>query len=496
VNTMERREATEADVLGSSAAGELVIRGSAVRVSGYAVNVALGVLAAAFLIRHLGVADYGTFVAVTSLVTVVAAISDAGLGTIALREYAARPVAERDAFLRNLLGIRLLLTIFGIGAIAAVLAVAQDEGLPALGFTLVGIGLVLTVAQHNWAVPLAAQLRVGTVTALELVRSIGMAGLVLAFVAAGLGLNAFFATPIPVGIVVLVLTALIIRGSVPLAAGFQLRGVWSLLRDALAFTAASTLGVAYYRIAIVLLSVIATQEETGYFGASVRVIDTLTVVPVLLVSTAFPVLSRAAGEDAERFRYATHRLFDISLIVGVWFALSTAIAAAPAIELIAGSEFSPSIPVLQIQSASLLATFLAGASGYALLALRRHAALLVVNALALALAVTLTLILAPSHGAKGAAIAMTVSEFVLVALQIAALMRYRRELRPQLTFVPRVALAAAAAASIAFVPGLPALAALAVSTLVFFALLFVLRGVPPEVLDALRNRIGADRVRD
>ena len=456
--------------------------------AGYAVNVAFGVLAAAFLIRHLGVADYGTFVAVTSLVTVVAAISDAGLGTIGLREYAARPVAERDSFLKNLLGMRLLLTIAGIGAIAALLAVAQSEKLPAFGFTLVGIGLVLTVLQHNYAVPLAAHLRVGTVTSLELVRTVVITGLVLGFVGAGFGLNAFFATPIPVGIVVLVLTVIVIRGSVPLTAGFQLREAWSLLRDTLAFTAASALGVVYYRIAIVLLSLIATQEETGYFGASFRVIDTLTVVPVLLVSTAFPVLSRAARDDTDRFRYATHRLFDISLIVGVWFALSTAIAAAPAIELIAGSEFSPSVSVLQIQSVSLLATFLAGASGYALLALRRHAALLVVNALALALAVALTLILARSHGAQGAAVAMVVAEFTLVAMQLVALVRYRRELQPPLAFLPRVALAAGAAASMALVPGLPTLAALAASTLVFFALLFALRAVPPEVLDALRGR--------
>jgi O-antigen/teichoic acid export membrane protein len=149
---------------------------------------------------------------------------------------------------------------------------------------------------------------------------------------------------------------------------------------------------------------------------------------------------------------------------------------------------------LQIQAASLLATFLAGASGYALLALRRHAALLVVNALAFALAVTLTLILARSNGAEGAAVAMTVAEFVLVALQVAALMRHRRELRPQLTFVPRVALAAGAAASMAFVPGLPALAALAASTVVFFALLFAFRAVPPEVLDALRGRLAAHRL--
>ena len=439
-----------------------------------------GVVAAAFLTRHLGPSDYGIFVAVTSLVTVVAAVSDVGLGTIALREYAVRPAAERDTFLRNLLGMRLLLSLIGIGSIAVVLVLAQDKGLPALGFTLVGIGLFLTVAQHNYAVPLAADLRLGTVTALELARAIATTALVLAFVASGFGLNAFFATPIPVSLLVLGLTVLVVGGGVPFAAGFQFREAWLLLRDALTFTAASAVGIVYYRVAIVLLSLIATQQETGYFGASFRVIDALTVVPVLLASTAFPVLSRAARDDEERLRYAAHRLFDVMLIVGVWFALSTGIAAAPAIKIIAGNEFSPSVPVLQIQAASLLATFLAGASGYTLLALRRHSALLVANAIALAIAVALTLVLGASHGAKGAAVAMTIAEFVLVTLQSAALVRYRRDLRPHLAFVPQIAVATVCASSIAFLPGLPALAAWAVSTLIFFVLLFALRGVPPE----------------
>jgi O-antigen/teichoic acid export membrane protein len=485
---MERPEGGDADVLGSSAAGGLVIRGTAVRVAGYAVNVAFGVIGAAFLIRHLGVADYGTYVAVTSLVAVVATVSDGGLGTIALREYAARPSPERDVLLKNVLGLRLVLTVVGIGAITVLLAVAQIATLPAFGFALVGIGLILVVAQHNYAVPLATQLRIGTVTVLELVRAASLTALVLVFVAAGFGIDAFFAAPIPVGVLLLVLTAVIVRGSIPLGASFQLREAWLLLRDALAFTAASALGIIYYRVAVILLSLVSTENETGFFGASTRVIDALTVVPVLLASTAFPVLSRAAHDDTDRFRYATHRLFHISLIVGVWFALSTAIGAAPAIKLIAGDEFSPSVPVLQIQSASLLATFLAGASGYALLALRRHRSLIVANALALGLAVALTLVLGTSHGAKGAAVAMTVAEFFLVALQWLALVRYRRELRPPLEYLPRVAFAAAVAASMAFVPGLPALGALGASTLVFFGLLFALRAVPPEVLLALRGR--------
>jgi O-antigen/teichoic acid export membrane protein len=477
-----------ADVLGTAAAGGLVIRGSALRVGGYALNVLVSVLAAPFLIRHLGVAGYGRFVAVTSLAMIVAAVSDAGLNTIGLREYAVRGAAERVLFLRTLLGIRVLLTIAGLALVAVVLGAAGSERLPVAGFALVGAGLVLTVIQHTYTIPLTAHLRLGTVTALDLARSLATTGLVLAFVAAGLGLNAFFGLSIPVGVIVLTLTVALVRKSVPLLPQFRIRETWTLLRDTLAFAAASALGFVYYRIAIVVLALISTQRETGFFSASFRVVETLTVVPVLLVSTAFPVLARAAHDDHRRFGYALQGLFDVSLIVGAWFALTTAIAAEPAIRLIAGGHFSPSISVLQIQAASLLATFLAGASGYALLAQRRHAVLVGVNGIALMLAVVLTVALAHSHGADGAAIAVTAAEFVLAGLQWWGLVRRRRSLRPSLRRVSPVLLAAAAAGACAFVPGLPDLAAAAVASIVYLAVLLLFRAIPQELIDELRPK--------
>jgi O-antigen/teichoic acid export membrane protein len=478
----------DTDILGTRLAGGLVIRGSVLRVTGYALSVLVSILAAPFLIRHLGVADYGKFVAVTSLAMIIATVSDAGLSTIGLREYSVRTGADRGPFLRNLLGVRVLLTVVGLTLVVAVLAGADTGRLPVLGFALVGAGLLLTVIHHTYTIPLTAALRLGTVTALELARTIVSTALVLVFVAAGFGLNAFFGISIPVGLVGLALTIGVVRRSVPLTPRLDLRNSFSLLRDTWAFSAASAIGFIYYRIAVVLLAIVSTQRETGFFGASFRVIEALTVVPVLLVSTAFPVLSRAAHEDEPRFRYALHGLFDVSLIAGAWFALTTAIAAEPAIRLIAGGGFSPSVSVLQIQAPSLLATFLAGASGYALLALRRHAALVVANGIALGLGVLLTVVLADSYGADGAAIAMTLTEFALAVLQWLALVRARGSLRPSPHLVLPVAVAAAAAGSFAFVPGLPALAAAAISSLVYFAALFAFRAIPQELIEAIRRR--------
>ena len=48
------------------------------RAGGYAVGTLLGLASAPLLIRHLGIDDFGRYVAVTSLVTIIAGFTEGG----------------------------------------------------------------------------------------------------------------------------------------------------------------------------------------------------------------------------------------------------------------------------------------------------------------------------------------------------------------------------------------------------------------------------------
>ncbi len=67
------------DVLDSADAGGRIVRGGAVRFGTYVLMVALSVLSAALLTRHLGVVRFGEYTTVLSLVGVISAITDAGM---------------------------------------------------------------------------------------------------------------------------------------------------------------------------------------------------------------------------------------------------------------------------------------------------------------------------------------------------------------------------------------------------------------------------------
>jgi O-antigen/teichoic acid export membrane protein len=482
------REATSDDILDLALAGRMVIRGGMLRVIGYGAGVLISVGSAVVLLRYLSVADFGRYTQVIALVTIVAGLTDAGMTSIGVREYSVLDGAVADALVRNLLGIRLVLTSVGIVIALGFALVAGYSTAMLTGIALAGVALVCQVAQGTIGVPLQAGLRLGWVTALDLLRQGGTALALVTGAMAGAGLAILLAAPLPVAIALILLTAWLVRGHVSLAPAFD-RATWRwLLTLTLPFAAATAVGVIYAYVTIVLMSLVATEQETGIFGAAFRVFAVIATIPGLLVTTAFPVLARAARDDGDRLDYAVQRLFDVCLILGIGTALVTIVAAPTLIEVVAGSKYHGSVAVLRIQGIAMLASFLVALGGFALLSLRRHRALLLANGAALAAASALTLALAPEHGAVGAAYANLGGEAVLVTGYFLALHRGDVGTRVSLALAPRVALAALTGIAVAVtIPGDPLLVA-ALAGGGYMAALVLLRAVPLEIYEALRRR--------
>jgi O-antigen/teichoic acid export membrane protein len=475
------------DILDTEHAGGAVIRGGALRVAGYLATVLASVGSSALLTRYLGPGDFGRYTTALSLTTIVAALTEAGLTNLGVREYSAGEADERRRIVATVLGARLVLTVIS-GAVAILFAlIAGYDATIVGGVTIGAVALVPSGVQASLTVPLLSSLRLGAVSALELVRQGVQVGLQAALVVAGASLFALLAVPLPAAIAFLAATIMVVRGKVSMRPTFDRAELRRLARLALPYTATTAVGVIYAYITVVLLSLTTTQAETGWFGAAFRVFAVLTAIPGLLINSAFPVLAHAARRDSERLAYALQRMFDVTVIAGLWMSMVTAIGAPVAIAVVAGSDFDPSIAALRIQAFALLGTYFAASWGFALLALDRMRAVLVANALALATSVGLTLALAGPIGARGAAVANVGGEAVLGGAYAFALLRARPDLRVSIGVVWPSLLASAAAAATLLVP-IGAVAQAVLATLLFGAVLVVFRAIPPEIAEALRSR--------
>jgi O-antigen/teichoic acid export membrane protein len=477
---------SDIDLLDTAEAGRRVVRGGALRAAGFVSGVALSVLGAALVTRHLGQTDYGRFQTVIALVTIVQAVTDVGMSTLGLREYSQRQGEERDHFMRVLLGLRLAVTGTGMSLVAVVAIALGYDGQMVAGAALMGAGVLLVVLQTTLAIPLAAQIRMGVVTGLDVGRQIATTALYVTLVLAGAGIVPFLAVTIPVNVVLLLATIAFVRGGgVSLRPSFDTAEWGGLIRSTVTFALATAVGTLYVYAALVLTELVASGEQTGDFAAAFRVFVIVAAVPGILATTAFPLLSRAARDDQVRLAYATQRLFEAMAILGGAAAIACVAGAPTIIDVVAGPKFAGAVDVLRIQGVALLMTFVIATWGFTLLALHRHREMVIVNAAALTVSAVTVLLLASAHGASGAAFGTLLGETTLATGYVIAVSRVTPALRPRLGLILRALPAFAIGLAVGLVPGVPNAVAVVLGIAAYVIALFALRAIPDEIVEHL-----------
>jgi O-antigen/teichoic acid export membrane protein len=477
------------DILDRPEAGAKVIRGGAIRAAAYGATILLTAATVPLMTRHLGVADFGRFVTASSIVMIVAGITEFGLSGIGTREYALATPADRRALLANLLGLRSVLTVAGLAVATLLMVLGHYPKVVVVGMLVSGLGLMLLNVQQTYSISLTAQLDWGIASIFELVNAIVVAAGTVLLVLIGAQLFPFFLVSVASSAAALLVSAVYLRDRVSLLPLFEIPTWRAMVRDALPFAAAATVGILYPRVGLILVSLISNAEQTGYYSTAFKIVEVVGGTSGLIASSAFPLFARAGRDDHERLRYAVGKVGDTALIAGGYVTLSLIVAAPFVIEVIGGKSFAPAVPVLRLQAVALLGGFLAATWSYTLLSLRLHGALLRVTLAGLIASIALSAALVPSLGAEGASIASAVCEFVVAGGYMIALARSPAKLRPSLSLLPRTALAAGAAACALLLP-VANIVQWAIASVVYLGLLALLRAFPAELLHLLPRRAG------
>ena len=140
-----------------------------------------------------------------------------------------------------------------------------------------------------------------------------------------------------------------------------------------------------------------------------------------------------------------------------------------------------------MQGIALASSYLVAVWAAGLWALHEQRGLAWANAVGVVAAAGLAAALIPGSGALGAAIAMTIAEALLAATYATVLLRARPDLRPSLSVVPKALVAAAPALALWLTP-LPAIVNVPLGTVLFFAILVALRGLPEDLVSAFVSR--------
>jgi O-antigen/teichoic acid export membrane protein len=379
--------------------------------------VAIGMVTSVVVARALGPEGRGIFALATALTAVAVQFGNVGLH--ASNTWA---VARDRTLLGPLLGNTLVVSL-GLGGLVAGITWAVATSLP--GFEVTGVILVLAIASIpvNLAYLLLQNLQLGiqkirTYNAMELIHRLIVVA-VLAIAIAGGWLNP--ATAVGAGLVAGVVVTSWAAVATARAAGASLRPRTRLLVEHARYGArayvAALLAYLVLRLDLLLVGALRGATDVGYYSIAVSLAELIYLLPVVVGQMLFPRLS--ATTDAAS-RHATVRRASIGIGVAMTTgAAVAAIAAGPAINLLYGAAFAPSIPaflwllpgIVFLSIYTILSSYLA--------AVGMPAISLLTPGLGLSLNLALNLALLPGFGIVGAAIASTVTYGLMLAILVA-----------------------------------------------------------------------------
>ena len=458
---------------------------TAAQAAGKAAVLAIGAASIVVTTRYLGASGYGQFALALAFVQMVGLLADLGLLTVVVREISRRP-EETERLVGNALTLRLALSL-GVIALAGLLSLAMPYTEQVrVAILIAGVPLLLGLANTAIVAVFQARLRMDRAAISDVAgRAAGFVALA-AVAALDLGFYAVVATAGVGALVTLVVTWRLSRPLVRVRPAAS-RPVWkSLLRAALPVGAALAVTEVYFRADTLIVSLFEDYEQVGWYALSYRIVELLGMLPAIVMTSVFPLLSIYLRENRDLARRTLDAAADLFVALGVPLAAGGLVVAPQLVRLIGGDDFEGAARTLQILLFAGALAFVSGLFGMALIAGDRQRSALRLALAALAFNVPLNFALVPSLGIDAAASVAVASELLLV---VGGGLLVRRELglAPRLRLLWRaVAAAAVMAGVLALVDDWSLAVLVPLGAALYTAGLWALGGIDRRMLEALR----------
>jgi O-antigen/teichoic acid export membrane protein len=224
--------------------------------------------------------------------------------------------------------------------------------------------------------------------------------------------------------------------SQPIHWRLDVEGARALVRESWPLLVNALLISLFFRLDVFVVQAFKGDRELGLYDAAYKLVNLVTIVPAYVTLAIFPAMAARSANRDELLRL--QRAASLALVWIAWAVVTAGSAGAGyAIRLLAGAEYLPeAATLLRILVWFAPLSFFNGVVQFVLVAAGLQRRIVPAFCGAVAANLGLNLLLVPSFGARGAAIATVVTEVVIV---LAFVMLTRRTTVPAAT--PRVLIA-------------------------------------------------------
>ena len=383
----------------------------------------LGFFATIWLARVLGTEGFGSISFAFTFLGYAFLLSDLGLTTLGTREVAKTPHLCRS-YIAKIISLRSLLAIAAFAVIVTLsfLVPALSEVRPLIIFYSISvipyalsvewffrgieemkyIGLSSIIAYSCYLLPLLLFVR--SIKDINLVPLFWLLGSVLSVLflwwTARRRLRAEPHQPSPIQID----SPNILKRALPIAVGTIMTHI-------------------YFNFDITMLGFIRGTEEAGLYTAVYKLLMFLLLLDRVLVMVLLPIISKHYNESKERLKQVLSTVSRIIIMLVIPISAGGTLLALPITQTIYGKEYIPSVPVFQILVWVLTIGTIGSIYTQGLIASGQEKRYGIVMLIGTSLNIVLNLIMIPTLGIIGSAVATVCSEIVMVFLMYRAFSR-------------------------------------------------------------------------
>jgi len=369
-----------------------------------------------YMVRYLGDADYGRYAFVFAFISFFTIISDFGMHSILVRE-----IARSPHIAKKLLGNATIVSSFFsiVAFMTAVLAIyLMDYPIETKKLVWLASIELLLHAMLPFGVIYEVNLKMKYSVIFGVVNRVFLLIAVLAIVFYDLGLSLLV-------IVTVVSEAL----HNVLMVIFSRRFIWPdfsldtdmcklLLKESLPLALSSVFIIIYFKIDVIMLSMMKGDAAVGIYSASYRLTEAFIFIPSTLMVSMFPLMSRYFEKSKETFVFAYLKSFKYLFSIALPLAVGITFFADEIILLLYEVQFFDSIKVLQILIWATAIIFINLSLGQLLVSMNKQNITTISTAICALINVALNLILIPYFSYNGAAIATVITEFTCTCIML------------------------------------------------------------------------------
>ena len=398
-----------------------LLSGASVLVAGRYAVAALAWVGTVVIVRQLTVPEFGDYSVIFSLLGIVGFIADLRISRIVLADVLAADHDEAVEIVGSYTGLRLVIGFVSYAVAILVVGIGAATGdfsrEVVIGTAIGGLNLIILSVAYGMILLFEARLWLRDVAISNVLGQAAAFALILGVAAAEIAtLQWFVASTVLNAVVVLAWLIFTLRRGTAIRIRWERSQWWVWLKEAAPLALGAALDTVYFRIDIVMLSIMASASAAGIYNIGYKFSDLMGAVPIALMTPALTLMVAAWPQDRPAFRRTFRHTYVLLLVAAVGASAGFLVYAEPLIrtlyqkpEYVAGADAARLLVVGQGLHFFTLLAFTT------LVAVRRNKLYPIAMLLGVVVNIGLNLILIPEHGYMGSGWATVITEVLVLA---------------------------------------------------------------------------------